>query len=261
MSGGCFIPGLLQSKSASRAGRKPKVRTYDVGNAGPRNRFTVMTGRGPLIVHNCGYGLGAKGLVAYAAGMFVEMSEDQAQTAVNVFRDTYHEVPRLWRLLEKATTRLVREKSGRLKVGRLRFEYDNPFLFMVLPSGRKLAYLHPRVEKKPAPWGDEVDTMTYMGLDQYTRQWGRMSTFGGKWVEQACQAISRDLLAYGMAEADALGFEVVGSTHDELIALTDEDDWLDADALSYCMTRMPPWGDSRLYLDAEGYDETIYRKG
>lgn len=210
----------------------------------------------------CGYGLGADGLVAYAAGMGTEMTRQQASDAVRLFRDTYHEVVRLWRLLESATKDLIefgKPGEGR-KVGRLVFELRPPFLFMRLPSGRRLAYYQPKVEMQLAPWGDEVPSVTYMGVDQYTRKWTRMSTFGGKWVEQACQAISRDLLAHGMALADETGFEVIGHTHDELQALSDEDSWLDHEVLSWCMYQPPPWADEHLHLDAEGFSDTIYRK-
>lgn len=208
----------------------------------------------------CGYGLGATGLVAYADGMRVEMSVEQAGEAVDTFRDTYPEIPRLWKRLEAATMELVGERRGSIRVGLLTFTYEAPFLFMVLPSGRRLAYFKPRIEEKLAPWGDMVENVTYMGVDQVTNKWERVSTFGGKWVEQACQAISRDLLAHGLDEAIKIGFEVLGSTHDEIIAMTDEDDWLDHDVLSHCMTRMPDWGDSDLYLGAEGFSDVIYRK-
>lgn len=208
----------------------------------------------------CGYGLGADGLVKYAEGYFVDMTKDEAQTAVDTFRQTYPEVPALWRRLTAATVGLVRAGKGRRVVGRLRFEYDAPFLFMILPSGRRLAYLQPTIEERKAPWGDMVPNVTYMGLDQYTRQWVRLSTHGGKWVEQACQAISRDLLALGVSQALAAGFEVVGHTHDELIALSGADDWLDHDVLAWCMTRPPPWGDAKLYLGAAGFSDVIYRK-
>ena len=207
----------------------------------------------------CPYGLGAQGLKTYAEGMFVSLTPDQAQHAVDVFRRTCHEVVTLWRRLERAAMATIADGRTRT-VGRLRFVYDTPFLFLVLPSGRKLAYLHPRVEKQPAPWGELIDQVTYMGTDQYTRQWTRLNTFGGKWVEQACQAISRDLLAHGMAEAERLGIAVVGHTHDELIALTDEHDWRDAEVLSHCMTRTPHWADETLYLAADGFEDVIYRK-
>lgn len=208
----------------------------------------------------CGYGLGPTGLVAYADGMGVEMTDEQARLAVAVFRGVYDEVPRLWRLLDEATTQLIRDGDGAARVGRLRFIMDKPFLFMELPSGRRLAYFMPRVDKLIAPWGDPVDTVTYMGVDQYTRKWTRLSTFGGKWVEQACQAISRDLLANGLREADELGYELVGHTHDEIITLGDEGDWRDHEVLSWCMARMPSWGDDKLYLGAEGFSDYIYRK-
>lgn len=210
----------------------------------------------------CGYGLGADGLVAYAAGMGQEMNIVEANDAVMVFRRTYHEVVRLWRLLEGATKDLIeygKPGEGR-RVGRLVFELKPPFLFMRLPSGRRLAYYKPKVEMQMAPWGDRVPTVTYMGVDQYTRKWTRMSTFGGKWVEQACQAISRDLLAHGMALADDMQFEVIGHTHDELQALSDADSWLDHEVLSWCMYQPPPWADEHLHLDAEGFSDIIYRK-
>jgi DNA polymerase len=209
----------------------------------------------------CGYGLGAVGLVAYADGMGQAMTLDQAQQAVDVFRSVYDEVPRLWRLLEQASKELIREGSGATRVGRLRFIMDAPFLFMELPSGRRLAYFMPKVEQKETPWGELADTVTYMGVDQYTRKWTRIGTFGGKWVEQACQAISRDLLAHGLAQAEESGFEVVGHTHDEIIALSDAQDWRDHDVLSWCMVQQPPWGDEKLYLGAEGFSDVIYQKG
>lgn len=210
----------------------------------------------------CGYGLGARGLVAYADGMGQQMDLSQAQEAVDVFREVYWEVPRLWRKLEEATFQITEDRQGEVKVGRLTFEYDKPFLFMALPSGRRLAYLSPKIEKKPAPWDESqfIDCLTYMGTDQYTRKWTRLSTFGGKWVEQACQAISRDLLANGLREADEIGFEIVGHTHDEIIALSGADDWLDDDVLSWCMYQLPSWGDKHLYLGAEGFSDYLYRK-
>jgi len=208
----------------------------------------------------CGYGLGADGLVAYAAGMGQDMTKEEAQHAVGVFRDAYWEVPRLWRGIEDATFAVVNGDAESMRVGRLRFERDGRWLFMVLPSGRRLAYLDPKIESRPAPWGGNTDTLTYMGMDQYTRKWTRLSTFGGKWVEQACQSISRDLLAHGLAEAERTGFQIVMHTHDEIAALVDDGSWLDHDVLSWCMTRPPQWADRRLYLGAEGFTDTIYRK-
>lgn len=207
----------------------------------------------------CGYGLGAKGLVAYAHGMGVEMTEEQAQHAVEVFRTRYERVPALWRRLELASIAAV-DRRDTLVCGRVTFEYDRPFLFMYLPSGRRLAYFKPQVADQATPWGEMRPSLTYEGVDQYTRKWSRLSTFGGKWTEQICQAISRDLLAHGMVLAHQLGFEVVGHTHDELIALTGADDWRDHDVLAWCMYQRPAWADAELHLDAAGFSDVVYRK-
>jgi len=207
------------------------------------------------------FGLGARGLVAYADAMGVAMDQEAAQVAVDAFRSRYSEVPRLWKKLEGATMRLVREaKPAAIRVGRLTFEYDRPWLFMGLPSGRRVAYLQPRIEMKEAPWGDDVETLTYMGMNQYTRKWERLSCFGGRWVEQACQSIARDVLAEGIKRADDAGLEVVASVHDEIIALADEDDWRCVEVLVSCMAARPEWADEDLYLDAEGFTDVIYRK-
>lgn len=209
----------------------------------------------------CGYGLGWRGLIKYAAGMEVTMTEEQSQHAVDVYRSRYRFVPELWALMERASKELVREGRGEHIVHKVKLLMDGPFLFMELPSGRRLAYQHPRIEMVEAPWGEDVATLTYMGVDQFTRQWNRLKTFGGKWVEQICQSISRDLLAEGLQNAEAMGFEVVLHTHDEIVALVDEDNWeLDAERLCYAMTRLPAWADDELYLDAEGFEDVIYRK-
>lgn len=205
------------------------------------------------------YQMGGSGLVAYAQGMGVEMSEEEAQDAVAAFRARYNGLPRLWSRLDEAAREVVVD-GGRKEVGRLAFEMDPPWLFMVLPSGRRLAYLHPRIQMQQAPWGDDVPTMTYMGLNQFTKKWERQSTFGGRWTEQACQAVARDVLLDGLLHADAMGFELIGSVHDELLALVGDDNWLCHESLAHCMTRLPEWADSTLYLDAEGFSDRFYHK-
>ena len=207
----------------------------------------------------CGYGLGAKGLVKYADGMGVTMNLDQSQAAVDAFRNRYSAVTKLWRDLESAKFSAIRN-GGTHKAGRCTFTLDDPWLFLGLPSGRKLAYLLPLVEMKETPWGEDRPTVTYMGTNQFTRKWERQKTYGGKIVENICQAISRDVLAEGLQEAEETGFECVLHTHDEIVAVIDEDDWLDETALSECMSVLPDWADDELYLDAEGFSDVIYRK-
>lgn len=215
----------------------------------------------------CGYGLGSKGLVAYADGMGVAMTREQSVEAVASYRERYKAIPAFWREIDAAAKRLTLRGRGMCEVGRMTMAADPPWLFLRLPSGRRLAYLHPRVEQRIAPWAEEdeddpprVDTVTYMGVDQLTRQWRRQHTFGGKWTEQACQAIARDVLINGMLAANARDFEVLLTVHDELVTMVPEDSALGPRELEGCMTERPDWADDKLYLDAEGFESVFYHK-
>lgn len=250
----------VQSKLRGKARPKQKARTYDVVNAGPRNRFVILTARGPLVAHNCAYQMGAKGLVSYAAGMGVQITEEDSQEAVAAFRSRYSGLPVLWALLDQAAREVTLE-GGRKEVGPLAFEYDKPWLFMRLPSGRRLCYLHPRIEMREAPWGAEIPTMSYMGLDQVTRQWKRQYAFGGKWTEQACQGVARDVLLDGLLLADERGFDIIGSVHDEILAVVPKNsDEFNHKTLAQAMSAPVPWADDQLHLDADGFSDIFYRK-
>jgi DNA polymerase len=91
--------------------------------------------------------------------------------------------------------------------------------------------------------------------------WGSVYTYGGKLVENADQAISRDLLAYGMAVAENMGLPIVGHVHDELIAELKLEPWrMGIDDLKFCMSRQPTWA-TTLPLGADGYESVVYKKG
>jgi DNA polymerase len=138
---------------------------------------------------------------------------------------------------------------------------------MVLPSGRRLYYPSPRLKQKKTPWGEWKDQITYMGTDQYTRQWVRLSTYGGKLVENAVQATARDLLAAAMYRVEnTLGFPVVLTVHDEIVCdvhcdvCADGSDWKDALAdLEREMCVLPKWADG-CPVAAEGYHYGRFKK-
>lgn len=232
--------------------------TYDIRDAGPRHRFVILTDGGPMIAHNCGYGLGAIGLKKYAASMGVEMTDDEAENAKNLWRETYWEVPGLWADLDDAVRKAIIEKKA-VTAGVLTIDYQKPCLRIRLPSGRHLHYIKPRIEERETPWGESRPSVTYEGMDQYTRKWMRLQTHPGKLVENVVQAIARDVLVDGLHRADARGFEVVGHVHDEVVTLVDEDSPLDDGALSEALSVAPIWAFG-LPLAAAGYTDTIYRK-
>ena len=124
----------------------------------------------------------------------------------------------MWYDQEKAAIRAV--KSGHPIVTRyVRWLMDDGFLRCELPSGRWLSYPAPEIQKKHTPWGDLRDVLTYETTNQYTRQWQREQTYGGKLVENVVQAIARDIMAEAMLRIHEGGvYSPVLSVHDELIS-------------------------------------------
>lgn len=246
-------------------------------------------------VLGCGFGLGAFGLVAYAEGFGVDLSElftsddidlipetegggryqhasdvpkalkavAAAQKLVNVYRGSYPEVPRWWGQLKQAAFHAV-EQRGSASAGSVSYTYEHPYLFCRLPSGRHLAYLNPTVGWVEHPQFGRVKTLSYDGLDQTTRQWVRVHTHKGKLAENIVQAVARDILGYGLRNADAEGFEIVGHVHDESITLVDyvsqpERRQQKLDKLIECMTDLPPWA-AGAPVGAAGWVGKFYMK-
>jgi DNA polymerase len=98
-----------------------------------------------------------------------------------------------------------------------------------------------------------------MGVNQYTKQWSRIGTYGGKLVENVTQAAARDVLADGMVAAEAAGYLVVQHTHDELVSETPDTGDYTAEGLAHLMCTNSPWADG-LPLAAAGFETYRYRK-
>lgn len=193
------------------------------------------------------------GLWAYANNMKIEMDRETAHEAVNAYRDRYREVVETWYALEDAAVNAV--ITGRqIQTHHLIFgTVPEKVLWILLPSGRRLHYLMPRLEpgkfKRPS-------------LTHYTHSlkgWIREQLYGGRLVENAVQAIARDVLAEGMLRADAAGMEIVGHCHDEIICLERVSHEDPLALLIRCMTEMLPWAPN-LILGADGYSGQIYKK-
>ncbi len=133
----------------------------------------------------------------------------------------------------------------------LKVRCDGAWLRIRLPSGRYLCYLSPEV--------DAEGNCTFMGVDQYTRQWKRLRTHGGRLVENACQAVARDVMFYNMPAIEGAGYEIVLSVHDELLTETPNSDAFSSDVLAAMMARDPGWAKG-LPLAAAGFETLRYRK-
>ena len=203
------------------------------------------------------------GLWGYAQRMHVEMTREEAHRAVRFYREKYKEVVECWYAMDRAAKAAIQTGCSQF-VGKVAFQrIGTKVLRILLPSGRSLHYLRPRVEEQE--YTDRQgnsrtrDNVTYEGPDAKTGKWVRLKTFGGHWVENIVQAIARDILAHGMMLADQMGFELVGHVHDEIIALTPDDEWLTLDNLRECMIASPQWAKD-LPLDAAGFSDVRYRK-
>lgn len=249
LSAGKFKPGTALTTS-SAINRGAEVRTFDIANAGPRHRFTIWTEAGPLVAHNCGYGLGSTGLQAYAAAFGVTLSERDAQQQVALFRSAYPDIPRFWYALQDAAMSAIQDRTTR-NVGRFAFDYSDGWLMLSLPSGRALAY--PQAHIRQGRFGAEI---------AYTAREGKRLVIGthpGKLTENIVQAIARDVLCHGIMLAERAGLTVVGHVHDEIVCEADEHDDTALPRLLQCMGSAPAWC-SDAPIRAAGWEGEFYGK-
>lgn len=250
-------------------------------------------------VLGCGYRLGWKGLIVYAEGMGVVMSEEDAKLAVKTWRKMNPEVVDMWSWFDEATADVV--ENWTVHEGYcVRIHRDKNFLMIDLPSGRSLHYYAPLVLNKTPPWAmDRVEeameewdqeqsaipaeerdpgereaymanliaqeekrpTVTYLGMNQYTRKWDRLQTHGGKITENIDQAISRDILAFHMLEIERqLGPIIRGHVHDEAIPLVPEHQAEQYLRIMEGTMRIPPPWAPTLLLGAKGFITKRYTK-
>lgn len=198
------------------------------------------------------------GLMGYARSLQIEITKELAHQSIEAFRAKYWEVKDAWKEIEERAMEAVRNPGRVVEYNAFAFEcFGTKLLRLTLPSGRGLHYIRPQIEmdekfNKPG--------ITYEGRLQSKKAIGRIKIYGGKWVENMCQAFSRDLLLHGMFEADKLGLPIIGHTHDEIICEVIEQSAVGLGDLRACMVKTPVWAPG-LVLDAEGYETTgPYRK-
>jgi len=177
------------------------------------------------------------------------LSEEELQPLVTMWRQSNPKITAFWWAVDKAATKAVREKTS-VTLGILKFYYQSGFLFIDLPSGRRLSYVKPRMGTNK--FGSEC--ITYEGVGS-TKKWERLETYGPKLVENIVQAVSRDLLCFAMRNLQ--GLDIVMSIHDELVIDCGED--TDLKKTCEIMGSAPPWAEG-LILRADGYECSFYQK-
>jgi DNA polymerase len=208
------------------------------------------------------FGQGAKGLVKYAEGMGVKITETQAKSAVDNYRTSYAKVKNLWALCEIAAIDAVQNPGKGFFAGeKIKIKCAKNALWMQLPSGRLICWQRPQLELLTTPWGSQKMGVTIHSQNTYTRQWSRNALIGSSIFQSAVQGTARDFLANAMLNLELNGYEVINSIHDEVLLLADEDgaeEALENDVM-HIMTNPPKWAPD-FPLAAEGWVSKRYKK-
>lgn len=194
-----------------------------------------------------GYG-GSIGALKAMGAIEMGLSEEELQPLVTSWREANPHVTRFWWDVDAAVKKAVMYKTSVESHG-FRFYYQSGMLFIDLPSGRRLAYVKPRIGVNR--FGSE--SVTYEGIN--LGKWTRLETYGPKVTENLVQAVSRDILAYAMKTLRHCF--IVGSVHDELIIECSPD--VSLQAVCDQMGRTPPWIPGLLFR-ADGYECQFYKK-
>lgn len=195
-----------------------------------------------------GYG-GSVGALKSMGALEMGLAEEELQPLVDAWRTSNPNIVQLWWDVDNAVKTTVRQRLDTETHG-IRFRYRSGMLFIILPSGRQLCYVKPKMGTNK--FGG--DSVTYEGVGS-TKKWERIESYGPKFVENIVQAVSRDILMYAMRTLSHCF--IVGHVHDELIIECSMD--VSPDAVCEQMGRTPPWIGG-LNLRADGYETMFYKK-
>ena len=195
-----------------------------------------------------GYG-GSVGALKAMGALDLGLSEDELQPLVNMWRSANPNITKFWKKVDRAAMTAVREHTDCIVSG-IRFSCQSGMLFITLPSGRKLAYVKPRIGTNQ--FGN--DCITFEGTGS-TKKWERMESYGPRFVENIVQATSRDILCYAMKNLRHCFITM--HIHDELVI--EADTGITLESVCECMGRTPPWA-AGLQLRADGYETPFYKK-
>lgn len=239
--------GDIYCASASQMFHVPVVKHGENGHLRQKGKIAELA---------LGYGGGANALKAFGADK-MGMTEEEMVNTVDLWREASPRVCALWRALERAAIRCVVHKTPQVSaIGGIRFEMECGILWMTLPSGRRIAYYG--AEYGPSRFHRDRRALSYMGVDQKTKRWGRVETWGGKLAENVTQATARDCLRDTMLALEDAGYDIRAHVHDEVI-ISEPRDGRTVEDVSAIMGRELPWA-SGLPLRGDGYACDFYMK-
>ena len=225
--------------SASKMFGVPVVKHGENGHLRQKGKISELA---------CGFG-GSVGAMKAMGADSLGLSDTELKQIVTDWREASPHITELWWAVDRAVKKAVKEKTA-TKTHGLLFSYEAGFLFIRLPSGRRLAYAKPYIGKNK--FGGE--SVTYMGINAQ-KKWDRLESYGPKFVENCVQGIARDLLMYSMQTLSQ--HFIVGHIHDEMIIECPKNTKLDEICQQMAIT--PDWAKG-LLLRADGYECSFYKK-
>ena len=225
--------------SASKMFGVPVVKHGENGHLRQKGKISELA---------CGFG-GSVGAMKAMGADSLGLSDTELKQIVTDWREASPHITELWWAVDRAVKKAIKEKTATKTYGLL-FSYEAGFLFIRLPSGRRLAYAKPYIGKNK--FGGE--SVTYMGINAQ-KKWDRLESYGPKFVENCVQGIARDLLMYSMQALSQ--YFIVGHIHDEMIIECPKDTKLDEICQQMAIT--PDWAKG-LLLRADGYECSFYKK-
>ncbi len=195
----------------------------------------------------------------------VRVTDAEADEIKKGWRARHPGISALWRAYEDAAFDAVDHPGETYTVGTVVFVVKGRFLWCRLPSGRSLAYANPEIREKAMPWIDPETgkkarklSVSYMGVNSYTRKWQREYIYGGKWAENITSATARDIMADSMVRLEDAGYPTVLSVHDELVCEADADR-IDEAEFDRLVTELPAYA-TGLPIAVGGFVAERYRK-
>ncbi len=208
-----------------------------------------------------GYGGGSKAFQSMAKNYGVRVSDERAEEIKTAWRETNARIVSYWYSLERGAVQAIGRSGVKIQVGpknrQVTYLKKGSFLWCSLPSRGVICYPYPELRKVTTPWGAEKDAVTYMTVDGMTREWKRVSTYGGSLAENVTQSLSRDLLAEAMLRLDDAGYSVFATIHDEVICEEEIGSGRDVKKLVKIMEEIPAWAKD-LPIQAEGWESERY---
>lgn len=239
--------GDIYCQSASQMFKVPVVKHGENGHLRQKGKVAELA---------CGYGGGVGALKAFGADK-MGMTEEEMQETVDMWRESSPKIVQMWWDIGKAAARsIMRRAHVDTPYKGVSFDFEDGILWMNLPSGRSLAYFGAKYEDSARMKGKK--TINYMGVDQQTKRWSKVETYGPKLVENLVQATARDCLRESMLALDEAGYDIRFHIHDECVC-TEPKNGRTVEEMAEVMGRPIEWAPG-LPLRADGYACDFYLK-